>query len=55
MAAFFFDVPHASKYDQILSMISDCEETIASLINEILNTDSVNEHEYILIRCSRYT
>ena len=46
-----FDVPllHASKYDQILCIISHCEETNASIINEILNTDNIDKHEYILI------
>ena len=40
-------------------IISDCWEIDASVINEILNTDNVNKHEYILIwvegggRCRR--
>ena len=41
------DALHASKYDQIMPITSDCEETDASVINEILKANDLDKHEQV--------
>ena len=40
------DVPHASKYDQIMSIISDCEETDASVMTYLIQIIEIHSNTF---------
>ena len=45
MSTFDFPLTQASKYDQIMFIISDYAESNPSVINKILNTDILDKHD----------